>query len=393
MIGKPVLTGDFEEVGRGIAQVAGGAEDRADAISCGNTVATGAVGLGDAIGEHGLRAGCGNGGFGGCDEGIGVLAVDHHGNAGVGAELARAEGERPGPAFRDGVSACGEGGGEKEHRVHGAKFAEEGDRFGPLGAEVEEGAAPGEGAGEADGLDEGVLDQRLAHVALAALHQGEGAGGHVGRLDGGVDGLGDDLAGSGVGRVALDDDRTTGGEGGGGVAPGGGEGEGEVRGAEHGHGADGALDQFDVGPRGGLAVGEGGVVAAVEPVVLEDVAGEEAELHGGATAFALQPGGGEAGFLGADLGDLCAPRLDLVSDAVQEVCPVLAGLRSVGGEGGFGGVTGCVHMGRGADRELVRRTVGRGGGEGLVVPDPVARDQVFAGQHGGLLVRNRRRRW
>jgi hypothetical protein len=118
---------------------------------------------------------------------------------------------------------------------------------------------------------------------------------------------------------------------------------------------------------------------------LQDVAGEEAELHGGATAFALQPGGGEAGFLGADLGDLCAPRLDLVSDAVQEVCPVLAGLGSVGGEGGFGGVTGCVHMGRGADREGVRGTVGRGGGEGLVVPDPVACDQVFSGQHGGLL--------
>ena len=382
VVRQPISAGDLVQVGGGIAQIAGGGQHGADTVPGRHPIAACAVGVGDAIGEHGLRTDRRDGGLGGLDESVGVLAVDHHGNAGVGAELARAEGERPGPALGDGFPAGGEGGRKEKHRVDRAKLAEEGNGFGPCGAEVEQRAAPGERAGEADGLDVGVLDKRFAHVALAALHQREGTGGHAAGADRGVDGLRDDLAGAGVGGVALDHDRASGGEGGGGVAPGGRESERKIRGAEDGNRADGPLDQLDVGARRGLAVRQRGVVAAIEPVVFQDMAGEEAQLHGGAAAFALQPGGGQAGFLGADLGDLGATRFDLVGDAVQEGGALGTGLGGIGGEGGFGGFAGDGDMGGSADGELVRQAMRRGRGEGLVACDPVACDQVVSGQHG-----------
>ena len=142
--------------------------------------------------------------------------------------------------------------------------------------------------------------------------------------------------------------------------PGDRKGEREVRRAEHGDRADRALDQLEVRARRGLAVGQRRVVAAVEPVVLQDMGGEQAQLHGRAAALALQPGGGQAGFLGADLGDLGAARLDLIGDAVQESGAFGAGSGGIGGEGGLGGFAGRVDMGRGADGEV--RAPARGPG-------------------------------
>lgn len=64
-------------------------------------------------------------------------------------------------------------------------------------------------------------------MAVAALDQAEDALRHPGLFDGGEDGFGHDLAGAGMGGVALDHDRAARGQCGGGVAARGREGQRE----------------------------------------------------------------------------------------------------------------------------------------------------------------------
>jgi hypothetical protein len=90
----------------------------------------------------------------------------------------------------------------------------------PRGAQVEERPSADQRAGEPDGLDERMLHQCFAHIALAALHKTESARRHAGPLDCGVHGLRDDLARAGMGRMALDHDRAPRRKGAGRVSPG-----------------------------------------------------------------------------------------------------------------------------------------------------------------------------
>src|SRR5690606_859546 len=179
-------------------------------------------------------------------------------------------------------------------------------------AQVEERTAAGERAGEADGLDQRMLHDGLADLAVAALDEREDARMHAGLLDGGKHGLGDDLARARMGGMALDDDGATGRKRGSGVTAGRREGEREVGGAENGDRADRPLDEADLRARRRLAVRQGRIEAAVEIVAVLDMVGEEAELAGGAAALALEAGDRQAGFLRADLGDGVRARLDLV---------------------------------------------------------------------------------
>ena len=188
---------------------------------------------------------------------------------------------------------------------------------GPRGAEVEERPAAAERAGEADGLDQWMLDQRRPDVALAALDQTEDAGVDARALDRGMDRLRDDLAGARMRRVALDDHRAAAASAAA-VAAGRREGEREIGGAEYRDRADRPLDHHEIGPRHRLAVGQRDVVAAVEVVALADVLGEEAELPDGTPALAFEPGRGQAGLGAADRGDGLGARFDLVGDAVRK---------------------------------------------------------------------------
>ena len=77
-----------------------------------------------------------------------------------------------------------------DDRVHAAELAVERDRVGAAGREVEQCAAAAERAGEARGLDDGMLHQRVA--GLAALDERERAGGRPR----GLERLGDDRGGA-----------------------------------------------------------------------------------------------------------------------------------------------------------------------------------------------------
>jgi hypothetical protein len=141
-------------------------------------------------------------------------------------------------------------------------------------------------------LISGCWTRRLADIALAALDQREDAGMHAELLECRVDRLSDDLAGARMGGMALDHDRAAGGKCCRGVAAGGGEGQREVRRAEHGHRADRALEHAQVRTRQRRAIWQRLVMAAVEIIALLDMAGEQPQLPGGAAALAFRRASG-----------------------------------------------------------------------------------------------------
>ena len=83
--------------------------------------------------------------------------------------------------------------GRRDHdRVHAAELAVERDGVGASGGEVEQGAAAGERAGEAGGLDDRMLHQRVARPRDPRPARASRPG--PGRLEGGRDDLGRPLA-------------------------------------------------------------------------------------------------------------------------------------------------------------------------------------------------------
>jgi hypothetical protein len=163
---------------------------------------------------------------------------------------------------------------------------------------------------------------------------------HPGREPAGGDGAGDrgrdDLRGAGVGVVRLDHHRAAGRQGGGGVAPGDGEGEREVAGGEHRDRPDGNAARPDVGPPGGLAVGQRVVDARPVPAALPQRRREQPELPGGPPDLAGQPGQGQAGLAVGALGRLRADRVDLVGGELEQARALLDGGGPEGLERGLG---------------------------------------------------------
>jgi hypothetical protein len=179
----------------------------------------------------------------------------------------------------------------------------------------------------------------------------------------------DQLGRAGVRRVSLDHHRAAGRQGRGGVTAGHREGQGEVRGAEHGHGAQRHVAQAQVGTRQRLAVGLGRVDAGFQPAAVAQHAGEHLQLAHGAAALAFQAGAGKAG-LGHGANDqLVADRLDLGGDSFQEHRALLGRGGAVGAEGGRGqgGRLVQVGLGRAAERDLQR-----GAGAGIDREDRAA---------------------
>jgi hypothetical protein len=122
-------------------------------------------------------------------------------------------------------------------------------------------------------------------------------------------------------------------------------------------------------------------MARVQILALADMGGKQAQLAGGTPALAFQPCGGQAGFLGADLSDFSAPRLDLIGDALKEGCPLVARQGRIGPERRLCGLHGGIDMRGRANRKITRRAVGRGRAERRLTRHPFTRDQMFAVQH------------
>ena len=113
-----------------------------------------------------------------------------------------------------------ESAGQNKDGVDAAHFAVARDRLGALGAEFHERFAAGERAGEADGLDDRVLDELDPQIDAVVEEHGEDAFWQAAGFYAFADSLADQRAGAGMRGVGFDDDRVAGGESGGGVSPG-----------------------------------------------------------------------------------------------------------------------------------------------------------------------------
>ena len=145
----------------------------------------------------------------------------------------------------------------------------------------------------------------------------KGACGHVGLGGGLLNGCCHEVGGLGMCGVGFDDDGTTGCEGAGGVASGGGVGEGEIAGSKYNDGAEGDVEFAEAGAWG-IAVGVGGIDADVEDMALEEGIGVGAELEEGTGTLCAEAGFGEVG-LGTGGGEeVVAQGFDLRGDGVHE---------------------------------------------------------------------------
>ena len=119
-------------------------------------------------------------------------------------------------------------------------------------------------------------------------------------------------------------------------------------------------------------------MAAIKIIALADMLGKQAHLPYGAAALTFQPGGRQAGFLGADLGDGRAARVNLLGDGIKERCARLACGGGISLERAFGGFDGALYQLRSADREVMRRSRRGRRFERGIACDPCACDQVFS---------------
>jgi hypothetical protein len=148
--------------------------------------------------------------------------------------------------------------------------------------------------------------------------------------------------------VRLHHDRTTGREGGGGVAAGDGEREREVGRAKHRDGPDRAEHHPCVGLGERLAVGLREVDASVHPGSPLDEIGEKPELAAGARAFRLGAASRQTAFGHVTRDEFVAQGLDFRGDAAKECRAVGARFCAVGREGALGLAAGQVDLvGRG----------------------------------------------
>ncbi len=298
----------------------------------------GGLGLADARGE-------------GVEEAVARRARGGEDEAGLGAELARAQGHGGGePGTDPGGPLLGGGRGDHD-RVEGAEFAVEGDRHGPGGGRVEERPAAAHGAGEAGRRDEGVADER--DTGVEAVDEDEDVLGEAGLGGGPAQQRGAELGGGRVVGVALDHRGAAGREGARRVAAGDGEGEREVARRVDGDDAERDLPAAQVGPgRDGAGVRE------VDPDVQEgaflDGVGEGPQLGRGAGEFAGEPDGSEGRLGVGGLHDAVAGPVEEVGGGTEE-----GGPRGPVGEGPAGGVRGpdgpVDLLRRGLHRDLLAR--------------------------------------
>ncbi|BCB88807.1 hypothetical protein Psuf_061200 [Phytohabitans suffuscus] len=297
--GAEGLDGGLED-DRGVFAAAG--RELAYAGLAGERRDTGPVGGGDRGRQHRLR-------LLGVDqvddrrpELVQRFALDREQQPGVRAELARARGQRRHVAGGHLAGGLGEPVGEQEDGVDAGhlRIYRDGHRAGLGDRQQRQPAGPR--AGEAHRGDPGVGDEPLAGLVSLPDHQREHPLWHT-RLGGRrEDAVGGERGGVRVRGVALDDDRAAGGQCGGGVATGGGEGEREVRGAEDRDRAEGDAPGAQVGTGQRLPVGLGGQVFRRGPGRVAEQVGEHAQLPGGAGELAAGAGLGEGGLL-ADGGD------------------------------------------------------------------------------------------
>ena len=197
--------------------------------------------------------------------------------------------------------------------------------------------------------------------------------------------------GAGMRRMALDDDRASGGERRGGVAARDREGEREIRCAEHRDRAKRHHAQAQIGARQWLAVGQRRIDPHAKPAAIANLGSEQAELADGAPALAGQPRDRQARFGVCTVEQFVAHRHDVVGNGLQESRARL----KIGGRilrrGGGGERAGAGHLRlpRGAETWLEHRSAcGIDGIEEIACSLARLADEQLAGNRHPFLLMN-----
>ncbi|MNO98847.1 hypothetical protein D3C76_906060 [compost metagenome] len=187
-----------------------------------------------------------------------------------------------------------------------------------------------------------MLDQDFAHAG--AVDHVEHALGHVRLLGGANDRISHPFGSCHMSTVGLEHHRATGGQGGSGIATGGGERQGEIARAENGDRADTDSILTQVYPWQWLAFGQGAVDArSVEITTTQDL-GEQAHLAAGASTLTLYTSGWQCR-LASDQGDkLIVKRVQLRGDGLEKFRTAAGRQVAKGRVGGCGGLGGGVHF-------------------------------------------------
>ena len=291
------------------------------------------VRLGDARREHRLARGRRHRARRGSDERVAVRPGGHERQAGVRAELPRAERQRADVCRRERLRApVTDAAGQHDDGVDRAHLGVDRDRLAPGCGRGDEREPARARPREPDRLDPRVADEGLTDGRAAAEDEREDTGRQPGGGDSAAHGCPDELARAGVGVVRLDDDRAPGGQGRRRVAARDGEREREVARPEDRDRAEWHLALADVRPGERRALRQGRVDARLEVVAEAYDTGEHPQLARGATELAREAGNGQTRLGDRARHDRLAVGLDLVGDVLQEGSPLRGRGRAIGVE-------------------------------------------------------------
>ena len=330
--------------GGGSSTLGVGAGVEANARGGGEAGEPASVRLGDAGRQHRRRGRRGEALGQRGDERIAGVAPRHEGEAGVGAELPRAERHRSGEPLGERLGPLGQRARKHDERVDAPHLGIDGDRHGPrrrLGDEREAGPLRPR---EADCPNAWVPNEREPDLDASVEQQREDALGQALRRDGLLNHVPDEQRRARMCRVRLDHHRAARREGRRRVAAGDGEGEREVARPEHGDGPERTQHRPQIRLRRGRPVRVGRVESGVDPRAVLGEGGEEAELARGATRLAAEACLGECRLAVRAPDDLVHGHLEAVRDAAQEGRALRAGRAPVRTCGSGREAHGAVHV-------------------------------------------------
>ena len=137
------------------------------------------------------------------------MTVGKQNDAGLRAELAGTECERAEESFCKCRRTFAQCAGQDENRVAAGHFGKAGNRVGPAGREVHEGAASTQRAGECYGTDQRMTHQGRPGFDACVEDERKDAGMQAFGRNGVRENLGSEFAGPGMGRMSLYDHRAT----------------------------------------------------------------------------------------------------------------------------------------------------------------------------------------
>ena len=256
-------------------------------------------------------------------EAIEILACNANHDAGLRAELARAQGHRIDESLADLLRALGKCARQQEDRIDAAHLGIDRNWNFARSSHCNQPLTYFARAGKPDCTNRRMLHQRFSHGPAPANKQREDSFGKAKILHHLLNDPADELRSAKMGRVRLCDHRASGREGRRRVSPCDGKGQREVAGAEDHNRANTDLLGAQISPRQRLAFGYRGIDDRIQPPALTCERGKQTELTNRAGALTLDPRSRQAGFRHYALNQHIPQIQNALRNRLQELCALL----------------------------------------------------------------------